>query len=113
MVDLKSSSEQIFFLKLTLGAPVLVLNSGLLLANQIWEFCYSYDERSYCQEQLKLSMKHCALIVSLGAATQLHRGYHTDASPEDRPHDITHLVFVVHGIGQLLHMSNIVRSCAE
>ena len=58
-------------------------------------------------------MKHCPLIVSLGAATQLHRGYHTDASPDDKPHDITHLVFVVHGIGQLLHMSNIVRSCAE
>lgn len=50
---------------------------------------------------------------SSGAASQLHRGYHTDASPDDRPPDICHLVFVIHGIGQLLHMSNIVKSCAD
>ena len=52
-------------------------------------------------------------FVVLGAASQLHRGYHSDASPDDKPPDISHLVFVVHGIGQLLHMSNIVKSCAE
>ena len=75
--------------------------------------CHHLITHTYCHKHLKLPMKHCPLIVSLGAATQLHRGYHTDASPDDRPHDITHLVFVVHGIGQLLHMSNIVRSCAE
>lgn len=50
---------------------------------------------------------------SSGAASQLHRGYHSDASPDDKPPDISHLVFVVHGIGQLLHMSNIVKSCAD
>lgn len=50
---------------------------------------------------------------SSGAATQLHRGYHTDACTDDRPPDICHLVFVVHGIGQLLHMSNIVKSCTD
>ena len=55
-----------------------------------------------------------SLIIScLGAASQLHRGFHTDAEPDDRPPDISHLVFVVHGIGQLLHMSNIVKSCTE
>ncbi|KAJ7340070.1 Phospholipase ddhd1 [Desmophyllum pertusum] len=50
---------------------------------------------------------------SSGAATQIHRGYHTNASPDDKPPDICHLVFVVHGIGQLLHMSNIVKSCSD
>lgn len=51
--------------------------------------------------------------LSSGPASQLHRGFHTDAEPDDRPPDISHLVFVVHGIGQLLHMSNIVKSCTD
>ena len=45
--------------------------------------------------------------------TPLHRGYHTEASADDKPPEVTHMVFVVHGIGQLLHMSNIVKSCEE
>ena len=53
------------------------------------------------------------LLTVSGPATQLHRGYHTDANPDDKPPDIFHLVFVVHGIGQLLHMSNIVKSSTE
>ncbi|XP_031559157.1 phospholipase DDHD1-like [Actinia tenebrosa] len=47
------------------------------------------------------------------SASPLHRGYHTDAIVKDGPCDITHLVFVIHGIGQLLHMSNIVRNAKD
>ena len=52
-------------------------------------------------------------FVASGAAAQIHRGYHTVADPADKPPDISHLIFVVHGIGQLMHMSNIVKSCVN
>ena len=51
--------------------------------------------------------------IASGAAAQIHRGYHTVADPADKPPDISHLIFVVHGIGQLMHMSNIVKSCVS
>ncbi|CAH3134384.1 unnamed protein product [Pocillopora meandrina] len=50
---------------------------------------------------------------SSGAAAQIHRGYHTNADPADKPPDISHLIFVVHGIGQLMRMGNIVKSCVS
>ena len=52
-------------------------------------------------------------FVASGAAAQIHRGYHTVADPADKPPDISHLIFVVHGIGQLMHMGNIVKSCVS
>ena len=52
-------------------------------------------------------------FIASGAAAQIHRGYHTVADPADKPPDISHLIFVVHGIGQLMHMSNIVKSCVS
>lgn len=51
--------------------------------------------------------------IASGAVAQIHRGYHTVADPADKPPDISHLIFVVHGIGQLMHMSNIVKSCVS
>lgn len=44
-------------------------------------------------------------------ATPLHRGYHTESCETDCPADITHLVFVVHGIGQL--MNNSIKECCH
>ncbi|XP_028409095.1 phospholipase DDHD1-like [Dendronephthya gigantea] len=38
-------------------------------------------------------------------ATPLHRGYHTECRVSDCPADVTHLVFVIHGIGQLMNSS--------
>lgn len=52
-------------------------------------------------------------FIASGAAAQIHRGYHTVADPADKPPDISHLIFVVHGIGQLMHMGNIVKSCVS
>lgn len=72
---------------------------------------FHVDVMVYNQLMNRLELADPCIIS--GAATQLHRGYHTDACTDDRPPDICHLVFVVHGIGQLLHMSNIVKSCTE
>ena len=52
-------------------------------------------------------------FIASGAAAQIHRGYHTVADPADKPPDISHLIFVVHGMGQLTRMGNIVKSCVS
>ena len=52
-------------------------------------------------------------FIASGAAAQIHRGYHTVADPADKPPDISHLIFVVHGMGQLMRMGNIVKSCVS
>ncbi|XP_053992213.1 phospholipase DDHD1-like isoform X1 [Hylaeus volcanicus] len=41
---------------------------------------------------------------------QLRRGYKTAAVMEDKPHDIDHIVFVVHGIGQKRDTGKIIRN---
>ncbi|XP_076231435.1 phospholipase DDHD1 isoform X3 [Calliopsis andreniformis] len=41
---------------------------------------------------------------------QLRRGYKVAATVDDKPHDIDHLVFVVHGIGQKRDTGKIIRN---
>ncbi|KAG7204893.1 hypothetical protein KM043_005291 [Ampulex compressa] len=41
---------------------------------------------------------------------RLRRGYRIAAVPEDKPHDIDHLVFVVHGIGHKRDTEKIIRN---
>lgn len=48
------------------------------------------------------------LVSSSG--TRLHRGYVEEASPEDRPPQTTHVVFVVHGIGQKMDQGRIIKN---
>ena len=47
------------------------------------------------------------------AGTRLYRGYCYEATMEDKPPDISHLIFVVHGIGQKMDTGSIIKSCAE
>lgn len=53
-----------------------------------------------------------SLCISNFAATgyRLKRGYKSRASMEDKPRDIDHLVFVVHGIGQKRDTGKIIRN---
>ncbi|KAK3093034.1 hypothetical protein FSP39_010311 [Pinctada imbricata] len=44
---------------------------------------------------------------------KLRRGYKYEAIMEDKPQDISHLVFVIHGIGQKMETGNIIRRCTE
>ncbi|XP_077477229.1 phospholipase DDHD1 isoform X1 [Stigmatopora argus] len=44
------------------------------------------------------------------SGTRLHRGYVEEASPEDRPPQTTHIVFVVHGIGQKMDEGRIIKN---
>ena len=49
----------------------------------------------------------------LYGSAKLVRGYKERASPEDREPPIGHLVFVIHGIGQSLDISDIAKSTSE
>ncbi|XP_071394764.1 phospholipase DDHD1-like [Centroberyx affinis] len=44
------------------------------------------------------------------SGTRLHRGYVEEASLEDRPPQTTHIVFVVHGIGQKMDQGRIIKN---
>lgn len=52
------------------------------------------------------------LIISSASSsgTRLHRGYVEEAAPEDTPPETTHIVFVVHGIGQKMDQGRIIRN---
>lgn len=42
---------------------------------------------------------------------KLHRGYSIDATASDKPPDINHIVFVIHGIGQKMERGRIIKNC--
>lgn len=44
------------------------------------------------------------------SGTRLHRGYVEEAAPEDTSPETTHIVFVVHGIGQKMDQGRIIRN---
>ena len=53
------------------------------------------------------------LCLFSAAGTRLHRGFQSEATMDDKPPDITHLVFVIHGIGQKMETGKIIRCCSE
>ena len=68
------------------------------------------------QKRMQLSFKIRSHFMFLCCnfylgGTQLHRGYCYEATMDDKPADISHLVFVIHGIGQMMETSSIVKSC--
>ncbi|XP_053922798.1 phospholipase DDHD1 isoform X5 [Cuculus canorus] len=46
------------------------------------------------------------------SGTRLHRGYVEEATLEDRPPETSHIVFVVHGIGQKMDQGRIIKNTA-
>ena len=53
---------------------------------------YSYDTQYFI-----------SFISVIIGAVELHRGYDKEAVAEDKQSDINHIVFLVHGMGQLYH----------
>ena len=43
---------------------------------------------------------------------KLHRGFNQDAHASDKPPDINHIVFVIHGIGQKMDTGRITKNCS-
>ena len=52
------------------------------------------------------------MVQKIGGSTgePLHRGYHTKCVETDAPADVMHLIFVIHGAGQLV-FNSINKSC--
>lgn len=50
------------------------------------------------------------MSTASSSGTRLHRGYVEEAAPEDMPPETTHIVFVVHGIGQKMDQGRIIRN---
>lgn len=50
------------------------------------------------------------MLAASSSGTHLHRGYVEEAAPEDTPPETTHIVFVVHGIGQKMDQGRIIRN---
>jgi hypothetical protein len=48
------------------------------------------------------SLRNCFVFLATGS--KLIRGYKETATDHDKPVDISHLVFVVHGIGQKMNI---------
>ncbi|XP_010130989.1 PREDICTED: phospholipase DDHD1-like [Buceros rhinoceros silvestris] len=46
------------------------------------------------------------------SGTRLHRGYVEEATLEDKPPQTSHIVFVVHGIGQKMDQGRIIKNTA-
>uniref|UniRef100_UPI00358FE3F7 phospholipase DDHD1-like n=1 Tax=Myxine glutinosa TaxID=7769 RepID=UPI00358FE3F7 len=70
---------------------------------------YLYSDAATSKIARTVGLK-LGLSKASSSGTRLHRGYKEDASPLDRPPDISHLVFVVHGIGQKMDHRRIIRN---
>ncbi|XP_074662444.1 phospholipase DDHD1-like isoform X1 [Tubulanus polymorphus] len=75
--------------------------------NEIYMFSEATSSR------LVRSVGHRLGIQKSAGGTRLYRGYYMEARPDDKPADITHLVFVIHGIGQKMETGSIIRSCKD
>ncbi|KAF8562612.1 hypothetical protein P879_09570 [Paragonimus westermani] len=72
----------------------------------------------YGPEEIYLYQDSTALYIrqKLGmqkVGTRLYRGYNHVARADDKPPDVTHLCFVIHGIGQKMGAGSIMRSVSE
>uniref|UniRef100_A0A8C4Q8G9 DDHD domain containing 1a n=1 Tax=Eptatretus burgeri TaxID=7764 RepID=A0A8C4Q8G9_EPTBU len=70
---------------------------------------YLYSDAATSKIARTVGLK-LGLSKASSSGTRLHRGYKEDASPLDRLPDISHLVFVVHGIGQKMDHRRIIRN---
>lgn len=57
-------------------------------------------------------MLDCCMII-LAAGYKLIRSYKTDASEKDKLNDITHLVFLIHGIGHKIDNKKIIKNTSQ
>lgn len=61
----------------------------------------------------QVEIKWCQFYSAASSSgTRLHRGYVEEATLEDKPSPTTHIVFVVHGIGQKIEQGRIIRNTA-
>jgi len=52
-------------------------------------------------------------MIFLAAGYKLIRSYKTDANEKDKLNDITHLVFLIHGIGHKIDNKKIIKNTSQ
>ncbi|XP_078592111.1 phospholipase DDHD1-like isoform X2 [Branchiostoma floridae x Branchiostoma japonicum] len=57
--------------------------------------------------------KKLGISKATTSGTKLYRGYRYEAKMDDKPSDITHLVLVIHGIGQKMDTGRIIKCVAD
>uniref|UniRef100_T1JGN6 DDHD domain-containing protein n=1 Tax=Strigamia maritima TaxID=126957 RepID=T1JGN6_STRMM len=94
------------------GAKPVILNVQLTTFHVDWNGpreVYLFSEAT----PSKLVRSFSQRIGLQKSGYRLHRGYSEEATPTDKPADITHLIFVIHGIGQKGETSKIIRNCSK
>lgn len=87
------------------GFPVMKLRSCTAFSKSS-----ALKRKRFIQKKLLWREQHSLLCAASSSGTRLHRGYVEEAAPEDTPPETTHLVFVVHGIGQKMDQGRIIRN---
>ncbi|XP_032092567.1 phospholipase DDHD1 isoform X2 [Thamnophis elegans] len=91
------------------------VNSLKLSRNHVdWhsvEEVYLYSDATTSKIARTVSQK-LGFSKASSSGTRLHRGYVEEATLEDKPSPTTHIVFVVHGIGQKIEQGRIIRNTA-
>lgn len=62
--------------------------------------------------QAVTDLGQCFFSTASSSGTRLHRGYVEEATLEDKPPQTSHIVFVVHGIGQKMDQGRIIKNTA-
>ncbi|XP_070605421.1 phospholipase DDHD1 isoform X2 [Erythrolamprus reginae] len=75
------------------------------------EEVYLYSDATTSKIARTVSQK-LGFSKASSSGTRLHRGYVEEATLEDKPSPTTHIVFVVHGIGQKIEQGRIIRNTA-
>ncbi|XP_057282272.1 phospholipase DDHD1 isoform X3 [Pezoporus wallicus] len=72
---------------------------------------YLYSDATTSKIARSVTQK-LGISKALSSGTRLHRGYVEEATLEDKPPQISHIVFVVHGIGQKMDQGRIIKNTA-
>ncbi|XP_061854912.1 phospholipase DDHD1 isoform X2 [Colius striatus] len=70
---------------------------------------YLYSDGTTCKIARTVTQK-LGFSKVLSSGTRLHRGYVEEATLEDKPPQTSHIVFVVHGVGQKMDQGSIIKN---
>ncbi|VVC43158.1 Hypothetical protein CINCED_3A011463 [Cinara cedri] len=75
---------------------------------------YSFKQKTFINTKLMRSVtKKLGTYFQKSAGYKLIRSYKTDANEKDKLNDITHLVFLIHGIGHKIDNKKIIKNTSQ
>ena len=85
------------------------MKCNLMICN-LKDFVTSCSVTPCHMTQCNVIQWNVTVMSASSSGTRLHRGCVEEAAPEDTPPETTHIVFVVHGIGQKMDQGRIIRN---